>query len=154
MNYNNHYKKQLVCGVCKNCNRTFYRDGDLMTFSTSYSTPSFNNSDLSIDNVKTYIDWLIFSSNYCDECLPPRPKEVDEDIKIENQRRQADINNYYMFKNQYKTPMHENKNLKEIKQKNVSNNISKRSSFQRKDSFRKKISKCIPNALYFHGKNN
>lgn len=123
MSYHSHPTKPLVAGFCQNCKKIFYRDGDLMTFSTSYSTPS-NSLVLSLDDVKTYRDWLMFASNFCDNCLPPRPSAVEEDILRENQRKQEDIANYHATKANYSIPMHESKKsytvteiIKENKQK-------------------------------------
>ena len=145
MNY--HPTKSLVAGFCQNCNQIFYRDGDLMAFSTSYSTP-FYSLDMTIDKVKTYRDWLMFSSDFCDTCLPMRPIEVDNDIAEEEKRKQADIANYHATKAVYNIPGHESKeSYIERKQDNVKNYSIERGSVQREGNIRKKISRHIPNAL-------
>lgn len=92
MNYthNSHQSKALVVNICIKCNKKFYRDGDLMTFSTSYATPYNNREKLKLENVRTYTEWLVFAGDLCDECVPPMPLAVVKDIELENKRRMED----------------------------------------------------------------
>jgi len=105
---NYHPVKSLVAGFCKNCGQIFYRDGDLMIFSTSYSTPSFKTS-IDLENVQNYREWLLFASDLCDNCLPPIPNVVIKDIQEENKRKSEDIAHYHKTKNIYNIPGHINK---------------------------------------------
>jgi len=149
MNYNHehHPGKPLVAGFCQNCKNIFHRDGDLMTFSTSYSTPSYN-LILTIENVKTYRDWLVFASNFCDNCLPPRPLAVEKDIEEERKRRQADMANYQENKVKYSIPYHEDKESYTERGQNDVNNSNEWASIQRKRNIFKKTFRNLPNALH------
>lgn len=104
-----HTTKSLVSGVCKKCKSTFLRDGDLMSISMAYSTPS-HNSNVSLQNVKTYTEWLVFASDFCGSCLPPMPEAVKKDINNEKNRKSQDIVNYHMTKDNLAIPFHESKN--------------------------------------------
>jgi len=105
-----HSGKSLVTGVCKGCYQTFYRDGDLMSISVAYASQS-RGPEITLDNVKTYIDWLIAAGEYCDGCLPPMPWPVRQDINKENDRRQQDLNRYSQNKDVFPSPGHESKTL-------------------------------------------
>lgn len=115
MNYKHehHLSKPVVAGLCKNCGQTFCRDGDLLTFSTSYATESYKTEIKTIDDVRNYREWLLFAGDYCDNCLPSMPAEVRQDIEYENERRQADKQNYNQTKDIYMVPNHEPKIVKQ-----------------------------------------
>lgn len=165
MKHEPHISKALVTGFCKNCNTTFYRDGDLMSFSSAYASPLYA-PPTDIEHVKTYQEWLYFAGNYCDECLPPMPDIVKEDIKLENERRQEDIANYRIMRNIYATPGHEPKNLPfsdtepeietmlDRRHKDEPNNSNERTAIQREGDIREKIGRKIPNALHIGRRNS
>jgi len=146
--HSQHSGKSLITGVCKECYQTFYRDGDLMSVSVAYASKS-RGHEIALENVKTYIDWLIAAGEYCDECLPPMPWPVRVDIDKENERRQNDTSRYDQEKDIFPLPDHESKTLassqvpSEIvtkKVKPIKDNIVKK-----KNRF-SKVSNAIPNA--------
>ena len=125
----------LVAGVCKKCYKKFYRDGDLMSFSTSYATP-FVKPNLTIDNVSTYKEWLMLGGEYCDNCLPPMPEKVRKDIEKENKRRHNAIIEHMEVRKEYIIPGHESKYIEMVR--NEKNNSVTRPPKQREGDLRRK----------------
>lgn len=125
----------LVAGVCKKCYKKFYRDGDLMSFSTSFATP-FVKTNLTIDNISTYKEWLMLGGEYCDYCLPPMPEKIKKDIERENKRRSDAMIEHLEIKKEYLIPKHESK-YRERFFDNENNSID-RTSKQRERDLRRK----------------
>ena len=136
MNYyhDHHITKSLVSGFCKKCKKTFHRDGDLVAFSSAYSTPSYK-IDVNLENVTTYRDWLVFTGDLCDECLPPMPEAVKKDIEIENKRRSEDMNNYRLSQGVTNIPNHTPRGI--VNEEKINNYIIKNN----------KISKFLKRAI-------
>lgn len=100
MNFDHNHNegtKSLVAGFCKKCNQMFYRDGDLASFSSAYSTPSYK-TDVSLENIQNYREWLLYGGDFCDDCIPPMPESVRKDVILENQRRKDDLEDYILHK--------------------------------------------------------
>lgn len=154
MNYNhqNHIGGSLVLGFCKECKNSFCRDGDLMSFSTTYSTLSYK-TNVTINDVQNYREWLLFAGDFCDACLPPMPEIVKQDIIKENERRQKDILDYNESQNIQTIPEHLPRDLN-IERENENDNNNARPALQRKRNIREKAGLNIPNALRNNRRNN
>jgi len=90
----------LVSNICKKCYKKFFRDGDLLSVSSSFATP-FAKSNLTLENVSSYLEWVLFAADYCDNCLPPVPEKVKKDIEKEKERRQNAVLEHRNYRGKY-----------------------------------------------------
>ena len=72
-----------VCGVC---GRRFFRKGNDVSSSLSFSTPGgVERKDPR--RSRTWRDWVIVMTTHCDQHLPPMPATVVRDVENEGRRR-------------------------------------------------------------------
>lgn len=168
MKHNHYISKSLVAVFCKNCKKMFYRDGDLVSFSSDYSSKETKKDISRIEDVETYLDWLIFTGDFCEDCIPPMPLKVKKDIQKEKERRRKDILNYRMNKDIRFIPSHqpiqdvslEESYVETIEDRRRENGKTgqcdsiNRPAEQRQRSFREKIGKYIRNAIHISGRHS
>lgn len=162
MKSDNHISKSLVAVFCKKCKNMFYRDGDLSSFSSDYASGTTQKSISDVKDVNTYMDWLLFTGELCENCMPAMPQKVKEDIKKEQERKRQDILNYQRDKDIKFIPGHQPiqdvsldesyvETIEDRRKQNGEDDSIDRPSEQRERSFREKISRNIPNAIYVRG---
>ena len=78
----------MTC-FCKVCGRRFFRDGNDVYSSLSYSTPGGIERD-DPGKSRTWRDWVIVMTTHCDMHLPPMPIAVTRDLEKENERRSGE----------------------------------------------------------------
>ena len=152
MEHDNHISKSLVAIFCKKCQSMFYRDGDLTAFSSDYASNNTKNIT-NIKDVETYMDWLIYTGELCEDCIPPMPQKVRDDIQRENDRRNKDIRFIPGHQPVQDVVLEESyvETIEDRRKENGENDSINRPSEQRKGTFREKISRNIPNAVRVSG---
>lgn len=75
-----------VSCVCKVCGRRFFRRGNDISSSLSFSTPGGVERE-DPRRSRTWRDWIIVMTNHCDQHIPPMPAAVARDLEMESRRR-------------------------------------------------------------------
>lgn len=162
MKHNPHLSNSLIAVFCKKCKKMFYRDGDLMSFSSDYASKNTKINIKDIKEVETYMDWLIYTGELCESCIPPMPQNVRNDIQEERERRNKDILEYQKYKDIKFIPGHQPiqdvvleesyiETIEDRRKKDGEDDSINRPPEQREGTFREKISRNIPNAIHVSG---
>ena len=81
-----HAGNSLVSCVCRICGKRFYRNGDEVSASLSFSSPGCSDRE-DPSKSRTWREWVISKTNHCDEHLPRVPRAVLNDVAREGRRR-------------------------------------------------------------------